>query len=111
MIIGVGAITPLVNDIIMPPIGLILGHVKDLFISLNRKCPPRRRRHGRRSTRTYGQFLNTVINFIIVAFTIFLVVRTARVPRAGRGYDEGLRILRHGDSNTGAAPPTLLQLA
>ena len=84
VIIGVafGAIvTSLVNDIIMPPIGLILGHVdfKDLFISLNGQSYPTlaAAKAAAAPVIAYGQFLNTVINFIIVAFTIFLVVRTA----------------------------------
>jgi large conductance mechanosensitive channel len=84
VIIGVafGAIiTSLVNDIVMPPIGLILGHVdfKDLFVSLNGQSYPTlaAAKAAAAPVIAYGQFLNTVINFIIVAFVIFLVVRTA----------------------------------
>src|SRR5436309_13722349 len=84
VIIGVafGAIvTSLVNDIVMPPIGLILGHVdfKDLFVSLNGQSYPTlaAAKAAAAPVIAYGQFLNTVINFIIVAFVIFLVVRQA----------------------------------
>jgi large conductance mechanosensitive channel len=84
VIIGVafGAIvTSLVNDVIMPPIGLILGHVdfKDLFVSLNGQSYPTLAdaKKAAAPVIAYGQFLNTVINFLIVAFVIFLVVRAA----------------------------------
>jgi large conductance mechanosensitive channel len=59
-------VTSLVNDIIMPPIGMLLGRVpfSSLAIELNKKTYIR-----------YGVFLNTVLDFVIVAFCIFLVVR------------------------------------
>src|SRR4051794_19377699 len=93
VILGVafGAIvTSLVNDIVMPPIGLILGHVdfKDLFLSLNGQTYPTlaAAKAAAAPVIAYGQFLNTVINFLIVAFVIFLVVRAAsklqRTPEA-----------------------------
>ena len=84
VIIGVafGAIvTSLVNDIVMPPIGLLLGQMdfKDLFVSL--KGGPFATLAAAKAAGApviaYGQFLNTVINFLIVAFVIFLVVRSA----------------------------------
>ena len=84
VIIGVafGAIvTSLVNDIVMPPIGLLLGHVdfKDLFISLNGQSYPTlaAAKAAAAPVIAYGQFLNTVFNFLIVAFVIFVVVRQA----------------------------------
>ncbi|MCU1330100.1 MAG: large conductance mechanosensitive channel protein [Bryobacterales bacterium] len=74
-------VTSLVNDIVMPPIGLILGHVdfKDLFISLNGQTYPTlaAAKTAASPVIAYGQFLNTVVNFLIVAFVIFLVVRAA----------------------------------
>jgi len=74
-------VTSLVNDIIMPPIGLILGHVdfKDLFISLNGQSYPTlaAAKTAAAPVVAYGQFLNTVINFLIVALVIFMVVRAA----------------------------------
>jgi large conductance mechanosensitive channel len=85
VIIGVAfgaVVTSLVNDIVMPPIGLILGHVdfKDLFVSLNGQSYPSlaAAKAAGAPVLAYGQFLNTVVNFLIVAFVIFLVVRTAK---------------------------------
>src|SRR3954449_9304490 len=84
VILGVafGAIvTSLVNDIVMPPIGLLLGHVdfKDLFISLNGQSYPTlaAAKAAAAPVIAYGQFLNTVINFLIISFVVFLVVRAA----------------------------------
>jgi large conductance mechanosensitive channel len=74
-------VTSAVNDIIMPPIGLILGHVdfKELFLSLNGQSYPTMAaaKTAAAPVIAYGQFLNTVINFVIVAFVIFMVVRAA----------------------------------
>lgn len=71
----------LVNDIIMPPIGMLLGHMdfKELFLSLNGQPYPTMAaaKAAGAPVMAYGQFLNTVINFLIVAFVIFLVVKTA----------------------------------
>ena len=72
-------VTSMVNDIVMPPIGLLLGHVdfKDLFISLNGQSYPTiaAAKAAAAPVIAYGQFLNTVINFLIVAFVIFMAVR------------------------------------
>lgn len=56
----------IVNDIIMPPIGYLIGKVefKDLKLHL-----------GEVVTINYGSFIQTLIQFIIIAFTIFLVVK------------------------------------
>jgi large conductance mechanosensitive channel len=74
-------VTSAVNDIVMPPIGLLLGKVdfKDLFISLNGQSYPTlaAAKAAAAPVVAYGQFLNTVINFVIIAFVIFLVVRSA----------------------------------
>jgi large conductance mechanosensitive channel len=84
VIIGVafGAIvTSMVNDIIMPPIGMVLGHIdfKELFLSLNGQsyATLAAAKAAGAPVIAYGQFLNTVVNFLIVAFVIFMVVRTA----------------------------------
>src|SRR5262245_48884538 len=72
-------VTSLVNDVIMPPIGMMLGRVdfSNLFVALDGgayatiadpsavKAPPR----------NYGIFLNTIIAFPTVAFAVFLLVR------------------------------------
>lgn len=74
-------VNSLVNDIVMPPIGRILGHVdfKDLFISLNGQsyATLAAAKTAAAPAIAYGQFLNTVINFLIVALVIFIVVRSA----------------------------------
>jgi len=72
-------VSSLVEDVIMPPIGLVLKHVtfSDLFISLDGKTYETLRlaREASAPTLNYGNFLNTVINFLIVAFCVFLMVR------------------------------------
>jgi large conductance mechanosensitive channel len=74
-------VTSMVNDVIMPPIGMILGHIdfKELFLSLNGQsyATLAAAKAAAAPVIAYGQFLNTVINFLIVAFVIFMVVRTA----------------------------------
>jgi large conductance mechanosensitive channel len=76
-----GIVTSMVNDIVMPPIGLLLGHVdfKDLFISLNGTsyATLAAAKTAAAPVLAYGQFLNTVINFLIIAFVIFIVVKQA----------------------------------
>jgi large conductance mechanosensitive channel len=68
-----------VDDIIMPPIGLLLGNINfaDLFINLSGTAYPslKAAKDAGAATINYGLFLNTVINFIIVAFVMFLLVR------------------------------------
>ncbi len=74
-------VTSLVEDVLMPPIGQLVGKVdfSNLFINLGGRhfdslaaakaaIPPG-------ATLNYGIFLNTVINFLIVAFCVFLVVK------------------------------------
>ena len=73
-------VTSFVNDILMPPIGLILGGVDfaNLFISLNGQAYPSLADAVAAGAPTvnYGVFLNTVIDFLIVAFVIFFIIRT-----------------------------------
>jgi large conductance mechanosensitive channel len=72
-------ITSLVGDIIMPPIGLILGHVdfSNLFVNISGTSYPTlaAAKAANAATVNYGTFLNTVIDFLIVAFVIFMLVR------------------------------------
>lgn len=72
-------IASFVNDILMPPIGLLLGGVNfnNLFITLSGERYPtlEAAKAAGAATINYGVFINTVINFIIVAFVIFLIVR------------------------------------
>ena len=74
-------VNSMVNDIVMPPIGVILGHVdfKDLFLSLNGQTYPSlaEAKKAGAPVFAYGQFLNTVINFLIIAFVVFMVVKQA----------------------------------
>jgi large conductance mechanosensitive channel len=72
-------VSSLVDDIIMPPIGRVLGHVdfNNLFINLSSTSFPTiaAAKAAGQPTLNYGLFLNTVINFLIVAFAIFLLLR------------------------------------
>jgi large conductance mechanosensitive channel len=82
IIIGVafGAIvTSLVNDVIMPPIGVLMGNVdfSDLFVNLSGQeyASLAAARAAGAPVIAYGAFINAVINFVIIAFAIFLVVK------------------------------------
>lgn len=72
-------ITSLVNDILMPPIGMLLGKInfKDLFINLSGTpyASLADAQAAGAATINYGNFINTIINFLIIAFVIFLIVR------------------------------------
>jgi len=74
-----GIVTSLVNDMLMPPIGLLLGKVdfSNLFITLSGRHfdSLAQAKAAGAATLNYGLFMNTVINFVIVAFAIFLLVR------------------------------------
>lgn len=75
VIIGVAfgkIISSLVADVIMPPIGMLLGNVdfSNLVITLKEATG-----EMEAITINYGLFMNTVIDFLIIAFTIFIVVR------------------------------------
>lgn len=74
-----GIVTSLVNDVLMPPIGLLLGKVdfSNLFITLagQEYASVAQAKAAGAATINYGVFLNTVINFVIVAFAVFLLVR------------------------------------
>jgi large conductance mechanosensitive channel len=69
----------LVKDVIMPPIGLLLGKVdfSNLFISLTsaKYATLAAAQEAGAATINYGIFINAVINFVIVAFVIFLIVK------------------------------------
>jgi large conductance mechanosensitive channel len=72
-------ITSLVNDVLMPPIGLLLGKVdfSSLFINLSGTAYPSLAdaRKAGASVIAYGAFLNTVLDFVIVALVIFLLIK------------------------------------
>jgi large conductance mechanosensitive channel len=74
-----GIVTSLVKDVIMPPLGLLLGKVdfSNLYINLSGGdyASLAAAQEAGAATINYGVFLNTVINFLIVAFAVFLLVR------------------------------------
>lgn len=72
-------VTSVVNDLVMPPIGMALGRVDftDLFVALDGAsyASLAAAEAAGAPTLNYGRFLNTVIEFAIVAFAVFLLVR------------------------------------
>ncbi len=72
-------VTSMVKDVIMPPIGLLLGNVdfSNLFINLSDQEfeSLAAAQEAGAATINYGAFINTVLDFLIVAFVIFLVVK------------------------------------
>lgn len=65
-------VSSLVNDVIMPPIGFILGKVdfSNLAITLHQKTA-----NTPAVVISYGTFINTVVNFLIIGFVIFIVIK------------------------------------
>jgi len=92
IIIGIAfgkIVSSLVNDVIMPPIGLLLGGLdfSNLMVTLKAASGTEPAVSLR-----YGMFINTVIDFVIVAFVIFLVVK-------------GMNSLKRKQEEKPAAPP------
>lgn len=81
-------VTSFVDDVLMPPIGMLLGGTdfSNLFISLNGTAYPSlaAAKAAGAPTLNYGLFLNSVIQFIIVAFALFLAVKAVNALRKGR---------------------------
>lgn len=79
-------VTSFVNDILMPPIGLLLGGAdfSNLFIDLSGAGYESlaAAQEAGAATLNYGLFLNSVINFLIIAFAIFLIVRSVNRMQA-----------------------------
>lgn len=79
-------VTSLVEDVIMPPIGLVLGKVDftNLFIALNGEAYASlaEAKKAGAPTINYGQFANHIISFAIVAFAVFLLVKAVNRWRA-----------------------------
>lgn len=76
-------VTSFVNDILMPPIGLLLGRVdfSNLFLNLtpdkyNGSSLAEAKKAGA-ATINYGLFINNILNFLIIAFAVFIVVKQA----------------------------------
>jgi len=92
IVIGVAfgkIITSLVNDVIMPPIGLLMGGVDFSHLAVTLKAAA-----GSEPAVTlkYGMLINTVIDFLIVAFAIFLAIK-------------GMNALKRKQEQAPAAPP------
>ena len=72
-------VTSLVSDVLMPPIGLLMGQVdfSSLFLNLSSTPQPSLAAAKAAGTPTinYGVFLQTVLDFIIIAFVIFMMVK------------------------------------
>lgn len=92
-----GVVNTLVNGILMPPLGLLMGGAdfKDLFVILKHGVPPGpyatlvAAQEAGAVTWNYGAFANAIISFIIVAFALFLVVKSInrlnrRNPKASK---------------------------
>lgn len=61
-------VTSLVNDLIMPLIGIILGGVDFTALAVN----------VGEATLTYGNFIQAIINFLVIAFVIFMLIRQVK---------------------------------
>jgi len=79
-------VSSLVDDVLMPPLGLIIGNIdfSNLFLSLSGKHYDSlaAAKAAGAATINYGVFLNNIINFLIVAFAIFILVQQINRLRA-----------------------------
>ena len=73
-------VTSVVNDLLMPPLGLLIRRVdfKELFLNLSGTsyATLNDAKVAGAPTLNYGLFVNTVIEFLLIAFALFLIVRT-----------------------------------
>jgi len=72
-------ISSLVNDVIMPPIGLLIGNINfaDLFLNISGK-PAESLAQAKQlgaATINYGIFINAIIDFVLVAFVLFMLIK------------------------------------
>src|SRR6266436_6606062 len=74
-----GIVNSLVNDVIMPPIGLLLGGIdfSNLYLNLSGGSYPslKAAQDAGAATINYGVFINAIIRFVIVAFAVFILVK------------------------------------
>jgi large conductance mechanosensitive channel len=82
-------VSSLVNDVIMPPIGALIGGIDFSSLSVKLTNPIN---EGKPVEILYGKFINTIINFLIVAFAIFMMIK-------------GLTRLKKKEEEKPAAPP------
>jgi large conductance mechanosensitive channel len=72
-------VSSLVSDVLMPPLGLLMGKVdfSSLFIDLSRTSPPSlaAAKAAGAPTLNYGVFLQSIFDFVIIAFVIFMLVK------------------------------------
>ncbi len=80
-----GIVSSLVKDVIMPPIGMIMGGINfaDMFVALDGKtyATLAAAQAAAAPTINYGLFVNAIINFIIVALAIFLLIRQVNAAK------------------------------
>ena len=107
-------VTSLVDDVIMPPIGMLLGPVdfSNRFVSLTGKHYDSlaQAKAAGAPTINYGLFFNAVITFLIVAFVVFLIVRAVNRMRRGeetRAGGQGMPVLPLLDPDQGDPLPAL----
>ncbi|MDE1172530.1 MAG: large conductance mechanosensitive channel protein MscL [Parvibaculaceae bacterium] len=79
-----GIVTSLVSDILMPPLGVLMGGLdfSDYFISLKAGVSPETLAAAKAAgvpVIAYGKFINAVINFLIIAFALFMIIRQINV--------------------------------
>ena len=78
-------VSSLVNDVIMPPIGKLMGNVdfSNLFINLGgvKYDSLAAAKQAGAATLNYGLFMNTVLDFIIVAFAIFMIIKAMNMAK------------------------------
>jgi large conductance mechanosensitive channel len=103
LILGVAfgkVVASLVTDVIMPPIGLLLGRVDfaNLFINLSDKpyATLAAAKAAGAPAIAFGAFLNTIINFVIVAFVLFLIIRPFNRAKEAAEGGEGPEDVKEG---------------
>ena len=77
-------VASLVSDILMPPLGLLLGNIDfaSLFVSLNgvHYATLEEAKKAGAPTINYGLFLNSIIDFVIIAFCVYMIAKIAMKP-------------------------------
>jgi len=90
-------VSSLVGDVLMPPLGKVMGNVdfSNLFLNLSSGSyiSLAAARAAGAATINYGLFINTVIDFVIIAFVLFLIVK-------------GMNTLKRNEAAAAPAPPT-----
>lgn len=80
-----GIVSSLVKDVIMPPIGMIMGGINfaDMFVALDGRSYETlaAAQAAAAPTINYGVFINSIINFIIVALAIFMLIRQVNAAK------------------------------